>query len=149
MQFKMKLPFVGEALRFRAAKSSAAVAAAALVTTLAVAPSAHAGGSNWQHWTPSGNCFGWTTWSANEVQGHVHNVSSGNGCRVFILQWPASLGSSHESESGATALNRGDYANTPSWWHGPAYNQVLIDEVCVYEFGDNTPDPQECSPYYN
>ena len=115
-----------------------AVAAAAIGALLP--QTAYAAGANWGQY--SGNCYGWTTWDASYVTGHVWDHAN-DTCSVTIFQyksnelpeWPDSSSTAY-----ASATNTGN--NTPTWYHGAA----LYDYVCVEDETLNS--PIECSPTY-
>lgn len=140
MQLQQKLRLHG---RRSARVAAGAVAAAA--ASLLVPQSAHADGANWAQY--SGNCYGWTTWNANYVTGHVWDHAN-DTCSVIIFQyrsnespeWPDS-----SSEAYATAANTGN--STPTWYHGAtAGGTALYDYVCVTD--DTLNSAPACSPTY-
>ena len=128
----------------RSAKIALCTVAAAAVGVL-LPQSAHADGANWAQY--SGNCYGWTTWNANYVTGHVWDHAN-DRCSVTIFQyksnespeWPDSY-----SEAYATATNTGN--NTPTWYHGATSSgTALYDYVCVQD--ETLDSPAVCSPIY-
>lgn len=140
MQLQRKLRHPGR----RSAKIAAAAVAAAAVSLL-VPQSAHADGANWAQY--SGNCYGWTTWNANYVTGHVWDHAN-DQCSVTIFQyksneaseWPDSTSSAY-----ANATNTGN--STPTWYHGATGSGIgLNDYVCVKDETLNS--PPACSPQY-
>lgn len=140
-QPRRRSPYGGHRTAAGALCTLAAVAAGVMV-----APSAHASGANWADW--SGNCYGWTTWDANHVTGHVWDHAY-DDCRVSIIQWNAyetpGAGSSY---SNADAYSPNTGASSPTWWHGPTDSGGLLEvQVCVQ---DMTLGAQAaCSNVYN
>jgi hypothetical protein len=124
----------------------AVFAVAAAAAGLLVPQSANAAGTNWAQY--SGNCYGWTTWDANYVTGHVWDHAN-DQCEITIFQyqsnhspeWPDSVSSAY-----ATAVNTG--ATTPTWYHGMTSSGTgLSDYVCVTDL--TTGSPGYCSPTYS
>jgi hypothetical protein len=122
------------------------VCAVAAATAGFLAPQgADAADSGWAQY--SGNCYGWTTWDAHYVTGHVWDHAN-DTCEIGIFQyksnelpeWPDSSAFAY-----AYATNTGN--STPTWYHGvTSSGTVLYGYVCVTDLTTNS-EP-ECSPTY-
>jgi hypothetical protein len=123
----------------------ATIAACAIAAVLLVPQGADAAGTNWAQY--SGNCYGWTTWNANSVAGHVWDHAN-DDCQIGIFQYKSNESSEWPDSSAvadATKINTG--ASTPTWYYGPASSGgALYTYVCVTDFTTNS--APECITYY-